>query len=76
MQLGPVEGGEGGEAAVHGHVLRGHQVRAVAVVQVCLQELLCRRFVLPIQKLWDGKKVPFCKTELDRIRTWGLFCSF
>ena len=44
-QLGPVEGGEGGEAAVDGHVVGGHEVGAVAVVQRGREELLGGRGV-------------------------------
>ena len=47
-QLGPVEGGEGGEAAIDGHVVGRHQVRTVTIVQVGLQKLLSRALVFPV----------------------------
>ena len=47
LELGAVEGGEGADAAVGGHVGRGHEVGDVAVVEVGGEEVLGGRLVLP-----------------------------
>lgn len=47
LELGPVEGGERAYAAVRCHVGRGHKVGNVAVIEVCGEEVLRGRLVLP-----------------------------
>ena len=47
LQLSTVEGGERAYATIRCHVGRRHEVRNVAMIEVCGEEVLCGRLVLP-----------------------------
>ena len=57
MQLGPLKGGKGGQPAVDGHVVRRHELRAVAVVEVGLKKLLGSRFVFPRKEAFVSERL-------------------
>ena len=77
----PVEGGESGQPAVDGDVVRRHQVGAIAVVQVRLQKLLRSRLILPekvkrvksVDGLLSTGYLPKIGTLLMPVQSIGLF---